>query len=402
MLNRTRFVNGEKKYCFLSSFSWYTWINAMTTTGKPLSPGEMVKALLKERGWTQEALSIVTGRSEKAINDIIRGKSGVSLEMALCLAAAFGNTPEEWLSLETAYRLSLVTPDTSEIEKRAALFSRGPITEMQRRGWIGATDSVEELKSELDIFFGHNELLSVAARRTDSLPELTPAESAWCFQAKRLGSTLLASRFSENRIPKLKTELRKLAAHPKELRYLSSLFTEYGIRFVVVEPLAGVKIDGATFWDDIGPIIAVTLRHDRIDGFWFTVMHELSHVRHGDPISVDRVMIDAEEGVLVRLATDEAESRADNEASNSLIPSAEMDSFIRRIGPLYPKDRIIQFANRIRIHPGIIVGQLQYRREIGYRSLRDQLVKIRDIVTSTALTDGWGQAISPSMTRRPC
>src|ERR1019366_2156214 len=119
---------------------------------------------------------------------IVRGKSGVSLEMALCLAAAFGNTPEEWLSLESAYRLSLLATDTSEIEKRAALFSRGPITEMQRRGWIRATDSVEDLKTELAIFFGHNELLSVAARRTASLPELTPAESAWCFQAKRLAS----------------------------------------------------------------------------------------------------------------------------------------------------------------------------------------------------------------------
>jgi HTH-type transcriptional regulator/antitoxin HigA len=195
--------------------------------------------------------------------------------------------------------------------------------------------------------------------------------------------------------------LRKLAAHPKEARYLPRVLADHGVRFVVVEPLAGVRIDGATLWDDIGPIIAVAIRHDRVDGFWFTVMHEFSHVRHGDPNSVDRSMVDPEEGVLVRLAADQAEDRADKEAADSLIPTKEIESFIGRVGPLYSRDRIIQFANRIRIHPGIIVGQLQYRGEIGYGSMRDQLVKIREIVVSTALTDGWGQAISPSVTRRP-
>jgi HTH-type transcriptional regulator/antitoxin HigA len=129
-------------------------------------------------------------------------------------------------------------------------------------------------------------------------------------------------------------------------------------------------------------------------------MHEIAHILHGDPISVDRGMVDAEEGVLVRLVGNEAEHRADQEAAASLIPAKEIESFIGRIGPLYSRDRVIQFANRIHIHPGIIVGQLQYRKEIGYRSLRDQLVKIRDVVISSALTDGWGQAISPSVTRR--
>ena len=49
------------------------------------------------------------------------------------------------------------------------------------------------------------------------------------------------------------------------------------------------------------------------------------------------------------------------------------------------------------MHPGVIVGQLQYLGEIGYSSNREMLVKIRDIITSTALTDGWGQSISPNV-----
>jgi HTH-type transcriptional regulator/antitoxin HigA len=147
-------------------------------------------------------------------------------------------------------------------------------------------------------------------------------------------------------------------------------------------------------------VIAVSIRHDRIDGFWFTVMHEFSHIAHKDPISVDSGLVDAETGVAVRLAGNEVEERADSEAANALIAKKEIESFIRRVGPLYSRDRVVQFANRIRIHPGIIVGQLQHRKEIGYAALRDMLVKVRDNVTSTAVTDGWGQIVSPSVTRR--
>jgi HTH-type transcriptional regulator/antitoxin HigA len=74
-----------------------------------------------------------------------------------------------------------------------------------------------------------------------------------------------------------------------------------------------------------------------------------------------------------------------------------MDSFIRRVGPLYSRTRIIQFANRLKIHPGIIVGQLQYRREVGFGTNREMLVKIRESLIETTLTDGWGHSITPGI-----
>jgi len=56
---------------------------------------------------------------------------------------------------------------------------------------------------------------------------------------------------------------------------------------------------------------------------------------------------------------------------------------------------VVQFANKVKIHPGIVVGQLQHRNELGYSALRDMLVKIREVVTTTALTDGWNQNLAP-------
>ena len=94
------------------------------------TPGDLLKMLLRQRGWTQEELSLVIGRSVKSISDVARGRSSVTPEMAACLAAAFGNTAEEWMQADTNYRLSLVEVDSLQIEERAKIYGRAPVREM--------------------------------------------------------------------------------------------------------------------------------------------------------------------------------------------------------------------------------------------------------------------------------
>jgi HTH-type transcriptional regulator / antitoxin HigA len=368
---------------------------------KGRSPGEVLRALLDYKGWTQEELAIITNKSRKTILDIASDRSGISPDMALAFGVAFGTNPSDWLALNSAYRLSMANHSLEDVEKRATLFQMAPIRDMQRRGWIRDTKKVDELEAELKAFFSTSSLdtvpqLSVAPRRAYSIESLTPPQRSWCHRARQMATALTTKPFVHDRLRAAVKELRALAAYPKEARHLPRVLTEYGIRFVVVEPLPGAKIDGAAFWiDKETPVIAVSIRYDRIDAFWFTVMHEFSHIHHWDALSVDNELIletgrrDAPEN--------ESEKRADEDATSSLIPPDDFESFIRRVGPLYSKQRIIQFAHRIRIHPGIIVGQLQHRRELGYSALRDLLVKVRDVVTSTALTDGWNQTISPNL-----
>jgi HTH-type transcriptional regulator/antitoxin HigA len=74
-----------------------------------------------------------------------------------------------------------------------------------------------------------------------------------------------------------------------------------------------------------------------------------------------------------------------------LIPSDKLKSFIGRVKPFYSKVRINQFAQRIRVHPGIITGQLQHLREISFATNREMLAKVRDLLIAVAITDGWGK-----------
>jgi HTH-type transcriptional regulator/antitoxin HigA len=369
----------------------------------PEHPGKRLRRLLDEKGWTQDELATVMGRSRNTITDITLGRTGITPEMAVALSAVFNSTqPAEWLKWDAAYRLSILQNDGSVIARRAKLYEFAPIRDMQKRGWIKQSDDLVELESELEAFFGcklgDDVVFPIAAHRTVTLNDLNPAEKAWCFRARQLASVLPSAPFSQDRLELAEKKLRQLAAFLKEARHLPRLLAEFGIAFVVVEPLPGARIDGAAFWIGDKPVIAISIRFDRIDAFWYTVMHEFAHIRNGDAGSIDTDLIDeSTRGIAVKLVEDEAERRANEQAASSLISPEEIESFIRRVGPLYSKNRIVQLAHRLRIHPGIIVGQLQHRGEIGYNAHRDLLVRVKGIVIEVALTDGWGRSMTPGL-----
>jgi HTH-type transcriptional regulator/antitoxin HigA len=147
------------------------------------------------------------------------------------------------------------------------------------------------------------------------------------------------------------------------------------------------KIDGAAFWLDDSPVVALSLRFDRLDNFWFVLRHEIEHVLSKD----GSVMVDVElvEQIQRRDTMPPEEVRANTAAAEFSVPKAEIESFITRVRPLYSEQRILLFAKRIAVHPGLVVGQLQFRGEVPYTHFHKHLVKIREIVTQTALTDGW-------------
>lgn len=77
-------------------------------------PGVFVKEEIEERGWSQTDLAEIIGRPVGIVDEIIAGERGISAEIAMELAAAFGTSPELWINLDTAYKLSKVTNDTKE------------------------------------------------------------------------------------------------------------------------------------------------------------------------------------------------------------------------------------------------------------------------------------------------
>jgi antitoxin HigA-1 len=83
---------------------------------EPPHPGRIVRQeCLVPLGLSVTEAARVLGVTRQALNNLVNGKSGVSPEMPVRLAKAFGSSPEAWLRLQGAYDLAEVRRRTHEI-----------------------------------------------------------------------------------------------------------------------------------------------------------------------------------------------------------------------------------------------------------------------------------------------
>jgi addiction module HigA family antidote len=80
--------------------------NTRTMTRRPTHPGEMLREdFLPDYGLTVAELAEAAGVSRQSVNELVRGRRGLSPEMALRLSRVFGNSPEFWMNAQRAVDL---------------------------------------------------------------------------------------------------------------------------------------------------------------------------------------------------------------------------------------------------------------------------------------------------------
>ncbi|MEE8625611.1 MAG: HigA family addiction module antitoxin [Acidiferrobacterales bacterium] len=369
---------------------------AKRTPAEVFPPGEFLKEELEARGWSQFDLAEILGRYPRLINEIVVGKRSITPETAHALGEAFGTSSRFWMNLESAYRLSLVNDDEdAAISRRAQLYTY-PVREMVRRGWIESSTKHDVLEHQLLRFFRTDSIQNLPhllhATKKSDYRDLTPIQLAWLFRVHQLAEVQQVGSYSEKKLRNAVENFRLFLHESEEIKLVPKILADAGVRYLVVEGLLRSNIDGVCFWlNSNSPVIAMSLRYDRIDNFWFVLRHEIEHVlrRHG----IDKEIVDSGlegERALPEGPVSDEEKQANRAGAEFCVPDEELNDFIARVGPLYSAARIAKFAKRIEVHPGLVVGQLHNRKEIPFSHLRRFFVKIRQIVTETALTDGWG------------
>jgi len=365
------------------------------------TPGQYIQELLDSRGWTQRVLAIVLKVDQTGINKIVSGKKRIDAEMALSLGDVFGVPAERFLELQKTYDLAkariITRPDPGRAT-RALLFGDLPVAEMIRRGWLEASDvrNVSQVETALTKFFGVKspeeiEILPHAPKKTNLAAPVTPAQLAWIYRVKEIADEMLVAQYSAPGVREAVTKLSELLSAPELARKAPRILAECGIRFVIVETLTDAKIDGVCFWlDSASPVVAMSLRYDRIDNFWFVLRHEIEHVLrlHGRTA----MMLDTElEGERAGTGTGvpDEERIANEAAADFCVPKISMEKFLARKAPFFAERDILGFSRTLGIHPGLVAGQLQHRTN-RYDRFRNHLVKIRSCVAPSAIVDGWG------------
>ncbi|HEX3869955.1 MAG TPA: ImmA/IrrE family metallo-endopeptidase [Pirellulales bacterium] len=366
------------------------------------TPGQLIQALLDERGWAQRILATVLDIQPTTLGRMIKGEKPVDVMTALSLSEVFPDIgPEVFLQLQQEYDLAkariAMRPDPARAH-RAQLFGDLPIAEMITRGWLDATDvrDVPRVERALATFFGEDsasdiEILPHAAKRTNVTGDVTPAQLAWLYRVRQLAQNVVVQPYSTKALQEAIKKLRLLLASPEEARRAPRILAEAGVRLVVVAPLTRAKIDGVCFWlNERTPVIGLSMRFDRLDNFWFVLRHECEHVLRGDGRTA--VALDAElERERAGTGPDVAEQErlANEAAADFCVPQKLLGQFVARKAPIFIDRDVIAFASMVKVHPGILAGQLQHATA-RYERFHDYLTKVRDIVLPNVLHDGWG------------
>ncbi|MEH2462060.1 HigA family addiction module antitoxin [Nostoc sp.] len=345
------------------------------------TPGKILSRELEARGWTQKDLAEIMGRPVQTINEIIRGSKQITPETAIELSLALGTSPELWTNLEAKYRLHLVGKEKKEqdIVRKSRLYTIAPISELIKNGWIQAVDSLNELEQQVCNFFGISSLdetpqLDVNFRCSEHREPEKTSRIAWVKRVENLAKQQTVASFDRTKLEAAIPEILACAEQIESIVRIPKLLADLGVHFVIVPHLSKTYLDGAAFYLNSNPVVALTLRYDRIDSFWFTLMHELAHIVLGH----QGAYLDN----LDALEENDEETEANQKAANWLIHPQTLKEFIIMSKKVFSRQAVEEFAVDQERHPGIIIGRLHYDKLVPHKNLRTLLVKVSPILNN--------------------
>lgn len=324
------------------------------------SPVEAIKIRMEDLGFRQQDLVPFIGSKSK-VSEVLSGKRKLTLQMIKGLNKGL-HIPAE-----------ILLQDNNEIEKEdlQIIWEKFPIKEMVKRGWIAtkvhdvkekAAELIKEFLSPIiedfpDAVFFRKTLHKRVSRKTDDYALL-----AWIARVYiRAKDVETMGGYKKNNLTEdFLKDVAKLSWLEEGPLLAKSFLSLKGI-IVIFEPnLPKTYLDGASMLDKKKkPIIGLTLRHDRLDNFWFTLLHELAHVvchlEDSSEVFVDDM--DTEKNFVL----DEKEIKADQLARNSFIPRSiwVRSSAYRQRTPTAIKE----LADKLKIHPSIIAGRIRYETQ---------------------------------------
>jgi HTH-type transcriptional regulator / antitoxin HigA len=331
---------------------------------KANSIGELPKILIQARialGWSQKQLADVLNLKEQQIQRYESEEYGsASLKRLSEIADALNLNISEVAEFKPIHSDLVKEPGATDYLE----WSKFPVKEMYRRGWFegfkgslsAAMSDAEELTKD---FFGSLKLSpsialhhkKVRSGSSIDLYSLFAWECRILFIAKNspeLPSFKLQS-IDNDWISELTKQSRFEDGPLRAKQFLGSI----GIHLAVEPHLPNTHLDGAAMLFRDNAVIGLTLRYDRLDNFWFVLLHELAHIKyHLRKGKVENIFDDLDS------EADDLEKEADDFALESLIPSSFWDTALPRY--LRTETSVESFARERSVHPAIIAGRIRH------------------------------------------
>ncbi|MBC6429973.1 HigA family addiction module antidote protein [Nostoc sp. HG1] len=332
------------------------------------SPGDAIADLLEERDWTQAQLAERLGYTTKHISQLINGKAPINEETALKLERVMGSTAAFWLRYEAQYRAALAKKEEeNRLKEWTSWLDKLPVKELMNQGVIPKSHLIAKNKpglvKKLLQFFGvaspedwqnYYAGMEVAFRRTREEQSDVGAISAWLRLGEIRAEQLECPKYSKPKFEKAVREIRTLTVLPPEEfePQMQKLCWKAGVVLVLVPSIKRAHVSGVARWlNPHKPLIQLSLYGKTNDRFWFNFFHEAAHI-----LLHDKENIFLDEWNSGESLKSEQERQADKWSREFLLPP----EYEGELTKLKSETDVIDFAERISIHPAIVIGRLQH------------------------------------------
>jgi HTH-type transcriptional regulator / antitoxin HigA len=334
------------------------------------SPLAAIQFRMEQGGLSPRDLIPFMGSRAK-VSEVLSGKRPLTMQMARALHANLG-IPADVLLQQPGGEL----PSALE----GIDWKRFPLAEMAKRGWIerqrDLKEHAEEIMQDLIRRAGGKDALPAALYRKNDHARANAktdpyALRAWCWEVlARANATQLPATYKPGTVTlEFLRKVARLSWSSDGPKRAQEFLAMHGIHLVCLEHLPRTHLDGAALQlRDGSPVIGLTLRYDRLDNFWFCLLHELSHIgrhmevnTHNEAFIDDLTLRDVEGA-----RRDLKEEEADQWAEEGLIPGDVWNT--SRVQDNPSPLAVMELAQRLEIHPAIVAGRVRYKTR-NYRLL---------------------------------
>ncbi len=308
--------------------------------------------------------------SRSKVSEVLSGKRTITMPMARALHQHLG-IPADVL---------LRGPDVDLADPLANLnWNRFPVKNMAKLGWIRdglnlAKRAEAIMRRLIDRAGGPDVACAVLYRKNAHMRANAKVDAyalqAWCWQVLATGhkNPPQTEYVSGSVTPHFLQEVAQLSWFEDGPRLAKEVLAKHGIALVIVPHLPRTYLDGAALrLKDGRPVVGLTLRYDRIDNFWFCLLHELAHVgRHLDNDQGNAFVDDQTLRGVEGRREDPREAQADEWATEALVPRADWEASAARERPT--PMAVMNLAYALQVHPAIIAGKIRYEQQ-NYRLL---------------------------------
>jgi len=325
----------------------------------PPDPIEAIKFRMEQAGLSRKDIEPYLGGRSK-VSEVLSGKRDLTLGMIRSLSAHLG-IPVDVLIREPQEPLPATMAHLD--------FSRFPLREMEAngafRGFDGGriVDRAEEaIRWLVQRAGGFDVVPAVGFRKNDGTRLNAKIDRyallGWSLQVLAMARTNRprAAFVSTALTVELIRSIVSMSVLDDGPLHAQAYLAKAGISLVAVPHLHHTYLDGAVLLPGGGrPVIGLSLRYDRLDSFWFVLLHEIAHLALGHLVGERNWIVDDLD--LPRNAST-IEADADAHAARALLP-ADFDLHLRE--QLSSSD-ILDYAMKKAVHPAIVAGRIQHER----------------------------------------